>query len=134
VTPDSREQASNLGQRGLVFVCAGDVSPYARGVVLGVVAYRSGTCCGYERQRVAGVDRQWPWFWIELREYISAQSSGLNCWAVGGLGACVCGAQVGNPRGERRWTTAVLQPGAVGMVVQRTEAAKQSHGAAEKLG
>jgi hypothetical protein len=36
-------------------------------------------------------------------------------------------AQVGNPRGARRRTTAVLQPGAMGMVVQRTKAAKQSH-------
>jgi hypothetical protein len=45
----------------------------------------------------------------------------------------VSGAQLGNLRGERQWTAAVLHPSAVETVVQTTNAAKQSHSAAASL-
>jgi hypothetical protein len=73
-----------------VFACAGDVSPYARVVVLGDVAHRSGTCCGFERQRIARVKGVCSCgSVVELKGYVSAQSSSLKCWAVQGLGARV---------------------------------------------
>lgn len=45
-----------------------------------------------------------------------------------------CGAQVGDLRGERRGTAAVLHPGAVETVVRSTKAAKQSHRRVELFG
>lgn len=82
----------------------------------------------------ARFDGRW---WLGVRigpglKYVSAQSPKRSVEQFGGW-VHASGAQLGNLRGERRWTAAVLHPGVVETVVQATKAAKQSHSAAASV-
>jgi hypothetical protein len=65
-------------------------------------------------------------------KYVSAQSLKRSVEQFGAW-LHASGARLGNLRGERRWTAAVLHPGVVETVVRTTKAAKQSHSAAASV-